>query len=215
MKLIKTIGVLSLMVWIGLVSAQTNEKETHITKLVLEKKQKEVFSGRDSSSIIHIDTLIMKDRSSLQFFGKKDVKLHIKYAEIGKRVFISGVAGKNNASNFDIDINFQKLGSLYIIAKGQDATNGFRTHPNGDAGNINLTYDSNGIIPQTTDKKAKKYLHTDVTPGGLRVVAASDLRNIYDQIRTSAPGLRGVPQGQIYSGSPGREGKVTISAKQP
>lgn len=212
MRLNKIIGVIfSLIICLSSTYAQTNE--TSISKLVLEKKQKQVFNDKDSSAVIYIDTLIMKDRSSLQFFGKKDVKLHVKYAEIGNSVFISGLAGKNNASNFDIDIYFQKLGSLYIIAKGQDANNGFRTHPNGDAGNINLTYDSTGIIPQTTDKKGKNYLHTDVTPGGLRVIAASDLRNIYDQIRISAPGLRGLPQGQIYSGSPGREGKVSITAR--
>jgi len=200
--------------WIAMtasVHAQSNEIK--ISKLVLDKKQKEVFDSRDSSVVIYIDTLIMKDRSSLQFYGKKDVKITVNHAEIGDRAFINGVAGKNNASNFDLDFNFQKLGSLYIVAKGLDATNGFRTHPNGDAGDINLKYDGSGIHPQTTDKKAKNYLHTDTTPGGLRVVAASDLRNIYDQIRSSAPGLRGVPQGQIYSGSPGREGKVSITAK--
>jgi hypothetical protein len=189
--------------------------ETRISKLVLEKKEKKVFSERDkdSSSVLYIDTLIMKDRSSLQFFGKKEVKIVVNHAEIGNRVFISGIAGKNNASNFDMDINFQKLGSLYVVARGQDAMNGTRTDPNGNAGNVNLVYHSAGIVPQTTDKKAKNYLHTDVTPGGLRVTPTTDLRNIYDQIKRSAPGLRGVTQGQIYSGSPGREGKVTITSK--
>jgi hypothetical protein len=195
------------------VKAQTNE--IRISKLVLDKKDKKIFSDRDrdSSSVLYIDTLIMKDRSSLQFYGKKNVKINVGYAEIGDRVFISGRAGKNNASNFDIDINFQKLGSLYLIARGEDANNGTRTDPNGDAGNINLTYSSNGITPQSTDKKGKHYLHTDVNPGGLRVTPTTDLRNIYDQIKRSAPGLRGVPQGQIYSGSSGKEGKVTITSK--
>lgn len=203
--------VLSLFLLVGKVQAQINEVK--ISKLVLDKKKKKVFNDRDSSTVLYIDTLIMKDRSSLQFYGKKDVKIIVGHAEIGDRAFISGLAGKNNASNFDLDINFQKLGSLYVIARGQDANNGTRTHPNGDAGNINLTYDSRGIVPQTENKKEKNYLHTDVTPGGLRVVATADLRNIYDQIRSSAPGLRGMPQGQIYSGSPGKEGKLTISSK--
>ncbi|MGN0003023.1 MAG: hypothetical protein ACI35V_06295 [Sphingobacterium composti] len=207
-------AVLSLLIFVGNIQAQT--EEIKISKLVLNKKEKKVFAERtkDSSAVLYIDTLIMKDRSSLQFYGKKEVKIVVGYAEIGERVFISGMAGKNNASNFDIDINFQKLGSLYIVARGQDAMNGTRTYPNGDAGNINLVYDPSGITPQKEDKKAKKYLHTDVTPGGLRVTPTSDLRNIYDQIRSSAPGLRGVPQGQIYSGSPGKEGKVTITSKE-
>ena len=202
---------LSLFIVFGIAKAQTNEVK--ISKLVLDKKQKKVFNDRDSSSVIYIDTLIMKDKSSLQFFGKKDVKIVVRHAEIGNRAFITGRANKNNASNFDLDFNFQKLGSLYIIARGDDANNGTRTHPNGDAGNIYLNYDSTGITPQSTDKRAKNYLHTDVNPGGLRVVATADLRNIYDQIYRSSPGLRGVPQGQIYSGSPGKEGKVIITSK--
>lgn len=196
------------------VNAQANE--IRISKLVLDKKEKKVFADRDrdSSTTLFIDTLVMKDRSSIQFFGKKEVKIVVGHAEIGDRAFISGMAGKNNASNFDLDFNFQKLGSLYIVARGQDAMNGTKTDPNGDAGNINLVYDPKGITPQSADKKGKKYIHTDVTPGGLRVTPSTDLRNIYDQISRSAPGLRGVPQGQIYSGSPGKEGKATISSKE-
>lgn len=213
MKITKKLALLfSLVTIANIVFAQTNEIK--ISKLELNKKEKKAFSDRkDSTSIIHIDTLIMKDKSSLQFFGKKDVKITVGYAEIGNNVFISGRSGKNDASNIDLDIDFQKLGSLYVIARGQDANNGTKTDPNGNAGNINIMYSSNGISPQTENKKAKNYLHTDVTPGGLRVVPTSDLRNIYDQIRRSSPGLRGVPQGQIYSGSPGTEGKVTITSK--
>ena len=201
---------MSLIILGGAIQAQTNEVK--ISKLVLDKKEKKVFHDRDSSATIYIDTLIMKDRSSLQFFGKKDVKLVIGYADIGKNTFISGQGAHNNASNFDIDVNFQKLGSLSIIARGQDAINGTRTNPNGDAGNINLVYNADGIKPQSENKKDKNYLYTDVTPGGLHVTPSADLRNIYQQIRSSAPGLRGIPQGQIYSGSPGREGKVTITS---
>lgn len=185
-------------------------QEIHIDKLVLEKKNKKVFQDRDSSATVYIDTLIMRDKSSLQFFGKKEVKLVIKHAEIGKNAFISGQASKNNASNFDIDINFRKLGSLYVIARGQDANNGSRTFPNGDAGNVNINYDGTGIIPQTADKRKENYLVVDVKPGGLHVTPTTEIRNIYSQIARSSAGLRGVPQGQIYSGSPGKEGKVEI-----
>lgn len=188
--------------------AQVNEQ--HFDKLVLNKKEKKVFSERDSSAVIYIDTLIMKDNSSLQFFGKKDVKLIVKHAEIGNKALISGQAGQNNASDFDITINFQKLGSLYVVARGIDAFNGTKTFPNGDAGNVNISYDNEGISPQTTNKKDKNYLFVDVTPGGLHVTPSSEVANIYSRIATSAPGLRGLPQGQIYSGSPGKEGKITI-----
>ena len=193
------------------VSAQTEHQ--HFDKIVLKKKKKKVFSDRDSSSIVYIDTLIMRDKSSLQFFGKKDVKLVIGYAEIDNQAVIMGQGGQNNGSNFDIDVNFQKLGSLYIIARGQDAMNGTKTFPNGDAGNITLTYSSSGIAPQRTDKKAKNYLVADVAPGGLHVTPSAELNNIYGMIARAPQGLRGLPQGQIYSGSPGKEGKVSIQPK--
>ena len=202
------------IVGLGLVSQQELQaQEIHIEKLTLDKKQKKVFQDKDSSSTIYIDTLIMKDKSSLQFFGKKDVKIVVKHAEIGKNAFISGQSSKNNASNFDLDFNLQKLGSLYIIARGQDANNGMKTDPNGDAGNVSFTYASTGIQPQSTNKKDKNYLFIDVKPGGLHVTPTSEISNIYSRIASSSPGLRGLPQGQIYSGSPGREGKVEIKEK--
>lgn len=198
---------------LGHVFAQSADQ--HFSKLVLNKKEKKVFHSKDKDSTItlRIDTLIMKDKSSLQFYGEKDVKLVIGYAEIGNNAFISGNAGKNNASNFDIDIYFQRLGSLYIIAKGRDANNGTRTDPNGDGGNITLTYAKEGITPQTESKKEKHYLHMDASPGGLHVVPASDLRVIYDQIKHSPPGRISLPQGQVYSGSPGKEGKIILQSK--
>lgn len=210
-----TIRYILLMIVFGMfsanISAQTNVQ--HIDKLVLKKKKKHVFSDRDSSAVIHIDTLIMDDRSSLQFFGKNDVKLHVKHAEIGDKVFFLGQAGKNDASDFDIDIKFAELGSLYIVARGRDATNGTKTHPNGDAGNVHLVYDPSGITPQTTDKDAKHYVKADVSAGGRSVTPSADLNNIYDMIARSPRGLRGIPQGQIYSGSPGQDGTATIESK--
>lgn len=212
MKVNKKTGLIAFMIALcSIAIGQTNE--LRFEKLVLNKKEKKIFNDRDSSTVIYIDTLIMKDKSSLQFYGKKDVKLVVKHAEIGDRAFISGQGAQNNASDFDIDINFAKLGSLYVIARGQDANNGTRTYPNGDAGNVNLVYEPTGITPQTENKKQKNYLFVDVSPGGLHVTPSSEISNIYSRIATSSPGLRGLPQGQIYSGSPGKEGKVTISSR--
>ena len=186
-------------------------QEEHINRIELGRKKKKIFNSRDSSTIVYIDTLIMKDRSSLQFYGKKDVKLIVKHAEIGKGVFISGLASQHNASNFDIEINMQKLGSLYIIARGQDAMNGTKTAPNGDGGEVVFKYHPNGIKPQSEDKKQNNFLYVDVSAGGRSINPVSDLNQIYSRIATSAPGLRGMPQGQVYSGSPGKEGKVVIT----
>lgn len=191
--------------------AQTEQQ--HLGKVDLRKKQKMYFNNRDSSATIYIDTLIMKDGSSLQFIGKKDVKLVVKYAEIGNKAFISGIAGLNNASNFDISMDIKKLGSLYVVASGRDAMNGTKTNPNGDGGNVKFAYASTGIVPQTTDKKGKNYLFIDVSAGGRMINPTSDLTQIYSRIITSPAGLRGLPQGQVYSGSPGKEGKVEIVAE--
>ncbi|EFK56807.1 hypothetical protein [Sphingobacterium spiritivorum] len=190
--------------------AQSQPSTEHISKLEIGKKAKKTFNNRDSSMVIHIDTLIMGDRASLMFYGKKDVTLVVKYAEIGNQASISGTDGKNNGTNFDIQANIQKLGSLYLIAKGDDAFNGTKTFPNGNGGNVKIKLDKGSIKPQQTDKKAKAYLFVDVEPGGRSVNPNSDLRNIYSRIKMAPSGLRGLPQGQIYSGSPGTTGKIEI-----
>lgn len=185
----------------------------HLSKLTVEKKKKHNFQGRDSILTVHIDTLIMKDKSSLQFYGKKDVKLVVKHAIIDDQVAFYGQGLKNNGTNFDIDINFDKLGSLYVFAKGQTANNGSKTYPNGDGGNVTFVYKSDNFKVQTTDKKAKHYIRIDNTEGGLNVTPTSDVANIYSRIATSSPGLRGLPQGQIYSGSPGKKGTIIFKEK--
>src|SRR5690606_969150 len=76
----------------------------HIPKLEIERNKKEVFSGRDSSLVIYIDTLVMENKSQLVFFGKKDVKLHVRHATIEKRGYVYGTDGKNNGTDFEIDM---------------------------------------------------------------------------------------------------------------
>ena len=194
-------------------SQETNT--IRIPKLEINKKKKEVFAGKDSSLTVYIDTLIMKDRSQLVFFGKKDVNLHVAHAEIDKRAYIFGSDGKNNGTDFQIDMRFAKLGMLYVLAGGQDANNnGSRTFPNGDGGNVSFTYDSGGIVPQTDDKKSTHYLQIDTRAGGYRVNPQNDLRNIYSLINMgSGRPLGNLSQGTVYSGSPGKDGKSTLKAR--
>lgn len=199
------------------VGAFAQEAHTvHIGKLAIGKKKKEVYSGgKDSSLVLRIDTLVMADRSQLVFYGKKDVKLDIGHAVIDKRAYIFGTDGKNNGTDFDIHMRFDKLGALYVLAGGHDASNnGSRTFPNGDGGNVNFTYDSDGIIPQSEDKKSDRYLQIDTRAGGYRVNPQNELSNIYSMIDMGAPGrpLGNLSQGQVYSGSPGRDGKSVIKA---
>ncbi|HWK98650.1 MAG TPA: hypothetical protein VNQ55_01830 [Parapedobacter sp.] len=189
----------------------------HISRLELEKNKKEVFDGRDSSLVVYIDTLVMKNKSQLVFFGKKDVQLHVRHATIEKRGYIYGTDGKNNGTDFNIDIRFEKLGSLYVLAGGQDANNnGSRTHPNGNGGDVTLTYDGDGVVPQTDNKKSPEYLHVDVRAGGYRVNPQNDLRNIYSMINRGMTGrpLGGLSQGMVYSGSPGKDGEVSVKVRE-
>jgi len=214
-KILVFLGVV-LFSFLNVTQAQekTEGEVIHLNKLVIEKNKKHSFQGRDSVVTVYIDTLIMKDKASLQFFAKKEVNLIVKNADIAKEAVIYGQGLQNNGTNFDIAVNFDKLGSLYVIARGQNAMNGTRTFPNGDGGNVTLVYESTGFEPQTTDKKGKHYIHIDNTEGGLNVTPSTELANIYSRVAMSAPGLRGVPQGQIYSGSPGKKGTVVIKAKE-
>lgn len=198
-------------------SANAMQSDTlkHIARLEIGKKKKEIFSaGRDSSLTLVIDTLMMADRAQLQFFGKKKVKLKIGYAEIGNQVYISGNDGKNNGSDLDIDIHFGQLGSLYILAGGLDANNGTRTFPNGNGGDVRVQYAPEGVKPQSTDKKAEAYLLVDTRAGGYGVNPRTDLANIYSRIYMGGGRPLGqLPQGQVYSGSPGVDGKSTVESR--
>lgn len=186
-----------------------------IGKLELGRGENFSYSKGDSSLTLHIDTLVMKDKAALRFYGKKGITLVIRHAEISKNGYIYGNDGKNNGSDFDIDIRFEKLGSLYVLAGGLDANNGFRTHPNGDGGNVSLTYDPEGITPQSEKRRNKHYLHVDTRAGGYRVNPQVDIQNIYSRINTGIIGrpLANLQDGNIYSGSPGQDGKSEVKAK--
>jgi hypothetical protein len=208
----KTIFLFLLSSFIFLnVEAQTDSIQ-HISKLEISKKKSKVFSSRDSSLTLAIDTLIMKDRSRLAFYGKKNVKLQVKHAVIGKNAFIFGTDGKNNGTDMDIIIRFDNLESLLISAVGLDARNGTRTFPNGNGGKVTVRYLADGVIPQSENKKATSYLAVDTKAGGYSVNAQSDISNILSQIGRGARPLGTLPQGQVFSGSPGIDGKSEIKA---
>ncbi|HZH55102.1 MAG TPA: hypothetical protein VFD72_05585 [Sphingobacteriaceae bacterium] len=219
MKAIRSFCILLLC--FGLLGIHGNEvfgqqpDTIRLNKLELKRGAKKVFDSknRDSVLFLQIDTLIMKDRSSLQFFGIKKVNLLVNHAEVGKRVYFSGRSQQNNASDMDISIKFDKLGSLFVMADGYDASNGFRTDPNGDGGNVKFVYSSDGIHPQQQQSKDQNYLHINTLSGGRHVNATADVQRIMDHIRRSSVGLRGLPQGQVYSGSSGSDGKFEVSAR--
>ncbi len=212
----KTIVAFLLVICSHVALAQ-EDSTLYISKLEIGSKKKEVFAGRDSSVTLHIDTLIMKDRAQLIFFGKKNVKLTVNHSQIDKRAYIFGTDGKNNGSDFEIDMQFEKLGALYVLAGGHDASNnGSRTHPNGNGGNVSFVYAADGITPQTKDKKSPHYLQIDTRAGGYRVNPQTDLNNIYSMINMGSIGrpLGNLAQGTVYSGSPGIDGKSTVTAKE-
>lgn len=197
-------------------TAAAQDSIRHVSKLEIGRKKKEVFSGRDSTITLHIDTLIMHDRAQLVFLGKKQVTLTADHVVMDKRAYIFGTDGKNNGTDFDIDMRFSELGALYVLAGGQDAANnGSRTYPNGDGGTVNMTYRKTGIIPQTEDRKAPHYLRIDTRAGGYGGTPQNELRNIYGLINSGPAGrpLGRLSQGTVYSGSTGTDGKSQITAK--
>jgi len=212
------LAITTIFFWAAISTAQAQDSVQYIPKLELGKKKKKTFTvnRRDSSLVLRIDTLIMKDKASLVFYGKKRVRLEVKHAIIPKQAYIIGTDSKNNGSDMNISIRFDELGALYVLAGGQDANNGTRTFPNGNGGDVILHYDRSGINPQQTDEDKPAYLRVDTRAGGYHVNAQTDLRNIYSQIgmgiRLGNGRLGGMPQGQVYSGSPGTDGKSTVEA---
>lgn len=193
----------------GTVSAQTDSVQ-HIPRLEIKKKKRFSISKGDSTVSIIIDTLIMHDRAYLEFYGKKQVDLQVKNAFIPQRAYIAGTDGKNNASNMNITMRFNELGALYVYAAGRDAFNGSRTYPNGNGGTVIFNYLSDAIVPQQENNKQGHYLEIETKGGGLIGNANSDIYNIFSRIGTGGRPLGQLPEGQVYSGSPGKDGKSEI-----
>lgn len=212
----KTVFFLVFAMLLGSSAIAHQDSVKHIGKLEIDKKKRELFTGGDSTLSLHIDTLVMHDRAQLVFLNKKKVNITISHAVIENRAYIFGTDGKNNGTDFDLDVKFEKLGTLYILAGGRDAHNsGVRTYPNGDGGTVRLRYDKTGTHPQTADSKAPNYLRIDTRAGGYHVNPQNDLRNIYGLINSGPIGrpLGRLSQGVVYSGSPGTDGESSIKAK--
>src|SRR5699024_5873853 len=100
-----------------------------------------------------------------------------------------------------------KLENLVVDAGGRDAFNGTKTHPNGDGGDVQFYYLSSGITPQQDSPKSPGHVLLNVRAGGYRVNSQSEIGNILSRIGTGSRPLGRLPQGQVYSGSPGKDGK--------
>lgn len=194
--------------------AQAGGEPVRIGKLELKKRQEYRFSGRDSLTSIVIDTLIMGDESSIDFLNKKKVNLLIKYAVIGRECIIRGSDGKNNGTDIVLSVNFAVLNALVIQVPGLDAKMSNRKHDNGNGGKVLINYLSSGVKPQLSDPRQTAFIGINNRAGGYLTNAQTDLYPIYSQLNSGVPGrpLSQLPQGRVYSGGTGREGKSDIRA---
>ncbi|MBE7179279.1 MAG: hypothetical protein INR69_22950 [Mucilaginibacter polytrichastri] len=183
-----------------------------IGKISIGKRKTYTFN-RDSVVNLSIDTLIMEDKSTLEFLSAKTASITIGHAIIGKQCIITGTDGKNNGTRFNIKADFDKLESLFIVSRGQD----YYSRPafgNGNGGDVKLKYASGGAKVQTTDKKSPGYLSIVNTGGGKAVTPQSDLYVIRSRIAMGSGNigrpLTNLPQGRVYDGSMGTDGKTSI-----
>jgi len=207
--------VLCLTLLLPLLSvAQNTTQSITINKLAIDSKKSFNFIQGDSTTSVVIDTLIMKDKSKLFFPNKKNVNLLVRHALIGKDCLIAGNDSKNNGTDLTLAVNFDQLGSLFIIVPGEDAKSSNRNFDNGNGGKVELSYLSTGKTPQTTDKNKPGYVTIENRAGGYSVNPQTDIATIMDQVRRGAPGrpLGQLPNGRVYSGSVGKDGETTIKA---
>jgi len=184
-----------------------------IDKLIIDSKKSYAVTEGDSIASIVIDTLIMKDKSKLSFVSKKKVNLVVKHAIVGKNVVISGSDSKNNGTDLNLSVNFVQLRSLYIDVSGEDARTSNRHYDNGNGGHVILSYLSSGQRPQIADKKAENFVSIRNRAGGYAVNPQTDIAILLGQIRSgSGRPLGQLPNGRIYSGGIGRDGKITIGS---
>jgi hypothetical protein len=187
--------------------------QEYIPRLELDKREKKSFASRDSVIHLKIDTLILKDRSSLRFYNKKQVILEVGYAEIGKKVSLLGQDGENNGSQIDLQIHVASLGDLYIDAGGLKATRGRNALPHGNGGAVTIIYDKEGIQPQMEERKSPHYIRVNVDGGANLSDSHSEIAILQSQMRSGQMALGGLPQGRIYSGTPGTNGSVILKGK--
>ncbi|MBE7175342.1 MAG: hypothetical protein INR69_03015 [Mucilaginibacter polytrichastri] len=198
----------------GAVFAQENVM--HIAKLEVPKRKKHMLRAnnpKDSTLNVMIDTLIINDKADLQFFEVKKALVTVKHAVIGKQGIISGMDAHNNGTNMELKMRFDAIGSLFIISRGAD----YQTRPkfgNGDGGNVKLEYDSSGATPQFDDHRTERYVGVLNPGGGKAVNPWTDMYVIRSRIAMGSGvigrPLTNLPQGRVYDGTPGTDGKKII-----
>lgn len=192
--------------------AQTSSGPIKISKLVIDSRKSFGLIAGDSVAAFIIDTLIMKDKAKLFLVNKKQASLVIHHAVIGKDCLVEGNDGKNNGTNLHLAANFVQLRSLSIDVSGEDARMANRHYDNGNGGQVVVSYLASGKKPQTSDKRQSQYLAISNKGGGHLVNPQGDIRVLMDQLRNGYPGrpLAQLPQGRVYSGGIGADGKATV-----
>ncbi len=189
-------------------------QETRLGKLELKKNEVYTIRQRDSDIHLRIDTLIMHRGSKIIAAGKKNMVLTAGFASIDTRCSIAGDDGHNNGTNIDLRINFQDLGNLTINTQGKNFRQGNRSHAIGSGGNVTVHYLNAGLAPQTTSAGHDRYLKVMAEGGKGSVDPNSDMYVITSAIR-SGSGIAGrplsnLPQGTVFQGSDGPDGKVHL-----
>lgn len=191
-------------------------QEMTIGKLELKKNQVYMIRQGDSAFHLSIDTLIMHRGSRIIAAGKKDLVLTVAFASIDSRCSIAGDDGHNNGTNIDLRINFQDLGNLVINTQGKNFRQGNRNQAIGRGGNVTVHYLHAGLTPQTTSPGHDRYLKVMAEGGKGSADPNSDLYVINSAIR-SGSGIAGrplsnLPQGTVFQGSDGTDGKVHLES---
>ena len=192
----------------------TYSQEIYLSRLVLTAGQKYTIKNVDSNVHLRIDTLIMKNRSKLIAFGKKNLVLTIKHAIIEDKCVISGSDGHNNGTNIDLRINIIALGSLYINARGLNFREGNPNYIIGKGGNISIHYLGTGLTPQLNRPHQNRYIGINNKGGQGSINPVSDMYVIKSQIADGnliqGRPLSMLPNGTIFQGSDGLAGKSSV-----
>lgn len=156
----------ALLLFAATVSAQT---PAH-SKLIISKNQKYVVGPEN---VLHVDTLVMEDKATIEFSPETTGTLKANVAIVGNKCTITsrganglnsdsqalGTAGQNGG-DLDIALHFDKLGSLSIDTRG------------GRGGNGGKFFDTNGEIFTLREVKladGRKAIEKIPTPVGFYI----------------------------------------------
>lgn len=180
--------------------------------LIIPAKEKYII--KDTAKVLILDSLVLNKKSSLIIPNQKDFTIQAKYIILEDKTSISAHDGENNGTNLKISGKFLEIGRSVIDVSGHTFLIGKDKFPNGNGGDLLITYHEGGLKPQVDEHKSKNYIEVLTRGASTSISPWNEINNIWYRINLGSGIGRspaGLPNGKVYDATTGEDGKVDIS----